>query len=626
MTDIHHSAPTDAPALEVKTALEGKGFDGKVFAATLTTQSGVYRMLNRKGEVIYVGKARNLKSRVGSYFRGDNLSPKVAAMVPHIRGIEITVTQSDTEALLLEYNLIKQLKPHYNVLLKDGRTFPYVHLTDEPISRIMFYRGARTSKGRFFGPFPNGVAVRETLHQLQKLFKLRTCEPSVFEHRTRPCLQYQIKRCSAPCVGIISAEEYQADVGAAVKVLEGRNDDVSKNLSVRMEQFAARLEFEKAAMVRDQLAALKAMQARQIVSADVRFEADVVGVAQRSGTMAVSVMFIRAGRNLGTTTYFLTTGHAEERASLMAFLTPYYLEHTPPECILVAEELEESEALEKALEAQHQKAVRFEFPKRGLKRQWLGMCETNADQALTQRLISRDSLAQQFKELATVLPLSAVPQRIECFDISHSGGELTTGSCVVFGVDGPKKAEYRRFKIDGHAAGDDYAAMHEVLSRRFKRILKGETPMPDVLLIDGGVGQIEKVHEALTALSVTHPLVVGISKGADRRVGQERLHLFGSEAPLILGSDSKALHLLQRIRDEAHRFAIAGHRARRAKARTGSVLEEVPGLGASRRRLLLKQFGGLQGIVVAGVNDLAMVKGIGQKLAEQIYERLHPKA
>jgi len=612
--------------MRVETALEGKRFDGKAFAKTLTTQSGVYRMLNRKGEVIYVGKARNLKSRVSSYFRADNLSPKVAAMVPHIRGIEITVTQSDTEALLLEYNLIKQLRPHYNVLLKDGRTFPYVHLTDEPVSRIMFYRGARTSKGRFFGPYPNGVAVRDTLNQLQKLFKLRSCEPSVFEHRTRPCLQYQIKRCSGPCVGMISEADYQADVAAAVKVLEGRNDDVAKNLSQRMEQHATQLEFEKAAVIRDQLAALKAMQARQIVSADVHFEADVVGSVQRSGVMAVSVMFIRAGRNLGTTTYFLNVPHEEDAESLMAFLTPYYIEHTPPELILISESGDELHTLQSALESQYGKAVQFESPKRGLKHQWLEMCRSNAEQALAQRLLSRESLSQQFKELTAVLGMAAPPRRIECFDISHSGGELTMGSCVVFESDGAKKSDYRRFKIEGHAAGDDYAAMREVLSRRFKRIIKGETPMPDLLLIDGGLGQIEQVNEALTELMVEKPLIVGISKGADRRVGQERLHLFGAEAPLILGSDSKALHLLQRIRDEAHRFAITGHRAARAKARQSSILEDLPGLGAHRRRLVLKQFGGIQGILGAGIHDLAAVKGIGQKLAEVIYERLHPKA
>jgi excinuclease ABC subunit C len=622
MSEIHHKPPA---GLEAELTLDdARRFDGKAFVATLTTKPGVYRMLNKKAEVIYVGKARNLKSRVASYFRADNLSPKVAAMVPHICGIEITITQSDTEALLLEYNLIKQLKPHYNVLLKDGRTFPYIHLTDEPVSRMMFYRGARTSAGRFFGPYPNSLAVRDTLNQIQKLFKLRSCEPSVFENRTRACLQHQIKRCSAPCVGMISPADYQADVASAVKVLEGRNDEVADKLAALMESHAQALEFEKAALVRDQLAALKQLQARQIVSGDIRLEADVIATHQQSGVMAVSVMFIRAGRNLGTTTYFLNAHHAEESVTVMDFLTPYYMEHTPPSLIICESMHEELESLSAVLSKRYDHAITFEVPKRGIKHQWVHMGQENAQAALTQKLVSRQNLAAQFKQLTQALSLTQTPQRIECFDISHSGGELTTASCVVFGREGAIKSEYRRFKIDGIEPGDDYAAMHAVLTRRFKRILKGESPMPDVLLIDGGLGQIEKVHQALVELSVEGPLIVGISKGVERRPGMERLHLYGADEPLILGADSKALHLLQRIRDEAHRFAIAGHRARRAKARQSSVLEDIPGLGAHRRRLLLKQFGGLQGILGAGVNDLALVKGISHRLAELIYERLHP--
>jgi excinuclease ABC subunit C len=622
MSEIHHNAPSDTAAA---TAVADTGrFDGKAFVANLTTKPGVYRMLNRHNEVIYVGKARNLKARVASYFRADNLEPKVAAMVPQVRGIEITITQSDTEALLLEYNLIKQLKPHYNVLLKDGRTFPYIHLTDEPVSRMMFYRGARTSQGRFFGPYPNSLAVRDTLNQLQKLFKLRTCEPSVFENRTRPCLQYQIKRCSAPCVGLIGLADYQHDVKTAVNVLAGRNAEVAASLSQRMEAAAAALAFEQAAMLRDQLAALKTMQARQIVSADIKYDADVIGAAVGSGVMAVSVMFIRAGRNLGTTTYYLSLLHEAEQGTLMDFLTPYYLEHPPPVEILVPQATEDMAILAGALSERVGNKVVIECPKRGIKAQWVKMSRDNAAEALKQRLLSRQSIQAQLVELQTVLALPRVPARIECFDISHSGGELTTAACVVFGKEGPIKADYRRFKIETAKAADDYGAMDEVLTRRFKRILNAETPLPDLLLIDGGLGQIQRVKSALDALGADHPVIVGIAKGPERRPGWEKLHLLGTQTPLILGADSKALHLLQRIRDEAHRFAIAGHRARRAKARRRSVLEEIPGLGAHRRRELLKQFGGLQGILGAGVADLALVKGISHRLAELIYERLHP--
>jgi excinuclease ABC subunit C len=615
------TAASDALPVEPPT----RPFDPKRLVEALSTRPGVYRMLDANGTVIYVGKARNLKARVGSYFRADLLQPKVLAMVQQIAAIEVTVTNSDIEALLLEFNLIKKHKPRYNILMRDDKSFPFLYLTsDREFPRLSFYRGSRRLPGRFFGPYPSSAAVRETLLQLQKLFKLRQCDDSYFANRTRPCLQYQIQRCSAPCVGLISASDYAADVSAVTRVLEGRNDELAVELAARMEAAAAELRFEKAATLRDQLAALKRIQAQQIVTAEADIDCDVVAVAAGPGEYCIGLMFVRAGRNLGTTTYFARAPFAEPDEVLAAFLAQHYLTHEAPGEIVVGAELPDAAVLATAIGEHAGHRVSLKHAERGLKVRWLEMTRDNADQALRMRIATQAGIAEQLAAVGVALALESVPRRIECFDVSHTRGEATVASCVVFGVDGPVKADYRRFNIDGLAPGDDYGALRAALERRYRRIKAGEAPIPDVLLIDGGPGQLAEAAAVLAALEVAVPRVVGVAKGADRRPGQERLFLLDTDLPLILPPDSRALHLIQRVRDEAHRFAIAGHRARRGKARQASVLEEVAGLGPSRRRELLKRFGGLQGVLGAGVDDLERVRGISRRLAEAIYERLHP--
>ncbi len=623
------AAPKDAaPALVVESgAAIDLEFDPKTFVAALPARPGVYRMLDASGGILYVGKAGNLRARVGSYFRSDVVQPKVVAMVRQIAGIEVTVTNSDTEALLLEFNLIKKHRPHYNILLKDDKSFPYLYLTTEQrYPRLSFYRGSRRMPGRFFGPYPNSVAVRETLLQLQKLFKLRQCEDSYFSNRSRPCLQYQIQRCSGPCVGLISEADYRADVAAVTRVLEGRNDEVAADLGNRMEAAAAELAFERAAALRDQLAALKSIQASQIVSAGAEADCDVIAVASGPGEYGIGVMFVRAGRNLGTTTYFARAPYAEPEEVAGAFLAQHYLAHEAPAELVIAAAVPESAALATALGERAGHRVTIHVASRGLKARWLEMTRDNAENSLKMRLATQAGIEQQLAAVGAVLGMAASPERLECFDISHTRGEAAVASCVVFGREGPLKADYRRFNLDGITAGDDYGAMREALTRRYRRIKAGEARLPDVLLIDGGAGQLAQAAAVLASLEVQVPAVVGVAKGADRRVGQERLFLLGSDLPLILPPDSRALHLIQRVRDEAHRFAIAGHRARRAKTRQASVLEDVPGLGPARRRELLKRFGGLQGILGAGIEDLERVPGIGRRLAEAIYARLHPDA
>jgi len=600
-------------------------FDPKAFVAALPTRPGVYRMLDATGRVIYVGKARNLKARVASYFRADLVQPKVLALVQQVAAIEVTVTNSDTEALLLEFNLIKKLKPRYNILLRDDKSFPFLYLTTHhEFPRLSFYRGSRRLPGRFFGPYPSTVAVRETLLQLQKIFRLRQCEDNDFANRTRPCLQYQIQRCSAPCVGLIGRADYAADVTAAVRVLDGRNDEVATDLAARMDAAAAALEFEKAAALRDQLAALKSIQAKQIVTAGADLECDAVAVVAGPGEYCIGLMFVRGGQNLGTTTYFARAPFAEPEEVLAAFLAQHYLTHPAPEEIVLEADIADADVLAAALSERAGHRVVLKRAERGLKVRWLDMTRDNAAEALKMRIATAAGIAEQLAALGHSLGLESVPRRLECFDVSHTRGEATVASCVVFGTEGPVKADYRRFNIEGLAPGDDYGALRQALERRYRRVKAGEAPMPDVLLVDGGPGQLAEAQAVLASLEVVVPAVVGVAKGADRRPGQERLFLLGADAPLILPADSRALHLVQRVRDEAHRFAIAGHRARRAKARQGSILEDVAGLGPGRRRELLKRFGGLHGVLGAGVEDLARVRGIGRRLAEAIYERLHP--
>jgi excinuclease ABC subunit C len=600
-------------------------FDAKSFVDGLPARPGVYRMLDAQGESLYVGKARNLKSRVSSYFQPGNVHPKVQALVAKTARMEVTITNSDTEALLLEFNLIKAHRPRFNVLLRDDKSFPFLHLdTRHEFPRLSFYRGSRKEPGRFFGPYPSAGAVREALQQLQKLFRLRNCEDTYFANRSRPCLQYQIQRCTAPCVGLISRERYARDVGAAVKVLEGRNDEVQQDLGRRMETAAERLEFEEAARLRDQLANLKAVQAQQIVTAGTDHDADVIAVASGGGEFCVALMFIRGGRSLGSTTFFPRAPFADTPEVLAQFVGQYYLEREVPPEILVENDFEDMQVFESTLAARCGHKVRIAFAVRGLRARWLDMMRNNAEQALKTRQVARSSIEAGLDDMREAFNLDGPPARMECFDISHTGGTDTVASCVVFGAEGPLKNDYRRFNIAGIRPGDDYAAMHQALTRRYKRVRDGEVTAPDVLLIDGGKGQLSEAAKALDELGVSGVTLIGVAKGADRRPGQEQLFLLGQETPTILPPDSSALHLIQRVRDEAHRFAIAGHRRKRAKRHNQSILESIPGLGPVKRRELLKQFGGLQGILRAGIDDFAQVRGLGRELAQVIYEHLHP--
>jgi excinuclease ABC subunit C len=601
-------------------------FDPRAFVASLPSRPGVYRMLDAAGEIIYVGKARSLRARLASYFRPDQLSPKVAALVRNIAGVEVTVTNSETEALLLEYNLIKQHRPRYNVILRDDKSFPYLHLSAHEYPRLSFYRGTRKVAGRLFGPYPDARAARGTLHRLHKLFRIRGCKDSFFANRSRPCLEHQIGRCSAPCVGLVSHEAYARDVEAAVMVLEGRNAELAARLDGEMGQAAASLEFERAAALRDQLAALASLQAQQVVSAadSPHTDADVLAVAASGPETCVTLMFVRGGRMLGTTQFYPRSPVSEPEEVLSAFIAQHYLGGQAPPEILTALVVPDAAALSEMLSTRSGRRVAVRRPSRGLKARWVELGAQNARNALQMRISSRASVAEQLDALGQALGLARAPRRIECFDVSHTQGEATVASCVVFGPEGPAKQEYRRFNIDGVEPGDDYGALRQAIRRRFSRIRAGESPLPDVVLIDGGAGQLAQAAAALGEAGLAPPVLVGVAKGSERRAGQERLFLLGEKSPSILPADSKALHLIQRIRDEAHRFAITGHRRARAKSRQSSVLEAVPGLGPSRRRNLLRHFGGLQGVVKAGVEDLAAVRGISRALAESVYDHLHP--
>jgi excinuclease ABC subunit C len=600
-------------------------FDAKPFLANLSQRPGVYRMLAADGEVLYVGKARNLKNRVSTYFSGSKAhAAKTMAMVSQIANIEVTATASETEALLLEYNLIKRHRPRYNVTLRDDKSFPYLYITTEQdYPRISFYRGSRKLPGRFFGPYPNARATRETVLLLQKLFLLRPCSDTFFANRSRPCLQYQIKRCSGPCVGLISVENYKQDVTDAIKVLEGRGAELIDDLAQRMEEAAQKLEFERAARLRDQINGIKAIHSTQSVTRNVTEDIDAVALVSHGGDHCVSIVFVRGGRNLGSSNFFPRAGLAEAGELLSGFLAQYYLGRDAPGEILISQPIEDADLLEATLSERLERSVRIRSGVRGVRARWLEMARTNAEIGLNMRRATEATTAEQLQSVAAVFGLSAPPKRMECFDVSHTMGERTVASCVVFGPQGPLKSDYRRFNIDGLAPGDDYGAMRQALSRRYSRIKKGEAPLPDLLLIDGGPGQLAEALAVLKELEIDGLCVAGVAKGADRRPGQERLFLAGEQQPRILAPDSPALHLIQRIRDEAHRFAITGHRQRRAKARTHSVLETVPGLGPRKRRELLRQFGGLQGVTRAGVDDLAKVHGIGRKLAQSIYDTLH---
>lgn len=606
-------------------------FDPKAFLKNLTTRPGVYRMLDAEAQVIYVGKARNLKKRVASYFTRSDASPKTRVMVAQIQAIEVTVTHTENEALILENNLIKALQPRYNILLRDDKSYPYIHLADGDFPRLTFHRGKRGKTGRYFGPYPSTGAVRESLNLLQKLFPVRQCEDSFFRHRSRPCLQYQIKRCTAPCVGLIDKAAYAEDVRHAVMFLEGKNSDVIEELVQKMERAAAALEYEQAARYRDQIAHLRRLQESQYVSGGDG-DYDIIAAGHAGGIGCVQVFSIRGGRNLGNKSFFpRNAGQGSETELLDAFVAQYYLpgeqgeaRHQPPPTILLNHQLEQTELLEEVLSRQAGRKVRLQHRVRGERVRWLEMAEQNVRHALQARLASQANLQARFEALQEALGLDSLPQRLECFDISHTQGEATVASCVVFDGNGPLKSDYRRFNIRDITPGDDYAAMEQALQRRYRRLKEGEGSYPDILFIDGGKGQLSQAEQVLEELQVVGITLVGVAKGPSRKPGLEQLILSGRKQPIILPADSPALHLIQQIRDEAHRFAITGHRQQRGKARRSSVLEEISGLGPKRRQQLLRQFGGLQEVARAGVEDLARVQGISKQLAQRIYDHFHP--
>lgn len=598
-------------------------FDHQSFLKTLTSRPGVYRMLGGEDKVLYVGKAKNLKRRVSSYFTR-SLNRRIHLMVSQIQGIEVTVTHTEAEALILENNLIKSLKPKYNVLLRDDKSYPYIYLsTDQNFPALSFRRGARKGKGRYFGPYPSAGATRDTLQLLQKLFPVRQCEESFFCNRSRPCLQYQIKRCDAPCVGLVTAETYQEDVRHAVMFLQGKTNEVVDDLVTRMEQASEALEFEKAALYRDQIQTLRRIQERQYVSGEGG-DLDIVALANQGSSACVQVFFIRSGRNLGNKVFYPSLpAEAENQTVVSAFLSQYYLDKPVPSEILLSHLPDDADLLMQVLSQQAKRRVRLSNRVRGERARWLQMAQRNAELALQARFASRMDMEGRLLALQQALDLPELPNRMECFDISHTQGELTVASCVVFNGQGPLKSDYRRFNIEGITPGDDYAAMRQALERRYTRVRKGEVPLPDILFIDGGRGQIKTVNDILQELGVSGLVLLGVAKGPDRKAGMEQLFLLGRSTPIILPADSPALHLVQQLRDEAHRFAITAHRQRRARSRRRSILEEIPGIGPKRRQLLLKQFGGMQELSRAGVEDIASVDGVSTKLAEQIYHAFH---
>lgn len=602
-------------------------FDSRLFLASCSTLPGVYQMLDRDGKVLYVGKARDLRARLSSYFAKTVASIKTRALVARIADVQTTVTASETEALLLEQALIKSLRPPYNILMRDDKTYPYIKITTaDEFPRVAFHRGQRSAGARYFGPFPGATGVRETLNTLEKVFLLRNCRDSFFHNRTRPCLQYEIRRCTAPCVGLVSAEDYATQVRMAADFLEGRDQAVTDELSAQMEQASQALDFERAAALRDQIAGIRSVQQKQHVdtaSGDV----DVVAMAMAHGMAVIAVLMIRQGRMLGIRNWQPDIrGEEDGQVVLAAFLAHHYLNPDDaglPDEVIMSEALEDSEALSDAIRQQHGRRVRFAHKVRSERRRWLMMAEQNAQQTLVSQLANRENIDARYAALDELLGEKLEPRRIECFDISHTGGEKAVASCVVFAADGASKSEYRRFNVAPPVGGDDYAAMEEAVRRRYARLRRDTGKLPGLLLIDGGKGQVSRVAAVLAELGFDDkPVLLGIAKGPARKAGMEVLcRPDGRE--LVPGEDHPALHLLQQVRDEAHRFAITGHRARRGKARSQSSLEGIPGVGAARRRALLNHFGGLQPLRNAPAEEIARVQGISDTLAQTIYDWLH---
>ena len=578
--------------------------------------------------MLYVGKAKNLKKRVASYFRKSGLSVKTAALVKRILQIDVTVTETETEALILEHNLIKQYRPPFNILMRDDKSYPYIFLSDKDTwPRLSFHRGPKKAKGTYFGPFPSVHAVRDSMSFLQKTFKVRQCEDVFFKNRSRPCLQYQIKRCTAPCVEFVDKDDYAADVHLTRLYLDGKADKILQQLEHKMELASENLEFETAADCRDQISALRQVQAQQVIEKG-RGTIDIVAGAVSNGHACVHMLYVRQGRILGSRSYYPKTPLAEEVDELLEeFLPQLYLNGGGrpdlPKEIIVNGEFDGSLALSEALSQKIGRNVEIKNNVRGFRAKWVELAQRTADQNLTAKLASKQTLEQRFESLRETLELDETPQRLECFDISHSSGEAVVASCVVFDSNGALKSDYRRFNIENITDGDDYAAMEQAVRRRYTRLMKGEGKLPDILLIDGGKGQISTVKTVLTDLGVVGVMVVGVAKGTTRKPGMETLILADQNNKVVPRPQRGALHLIQQIRDEAHRFAITGHKARRDKKRKTSPLQGIPGVGPSRRRDLLKHFGGVVEVKKASVADLMKVSNINKKVAEAIYSALY---
>ena len=615
-----------APAAAVPQAPE-EAFDGRAYARELTSAPGVYRMLGTEDQVLYVGKAGNLCNRVSSYFNKTHDSYRIASMVRQIKRIEVIVCRSEGEALLLENQLIKAQRPRYNILLRDDKSYPYVHLdTHTAWPRLGFHRGSCDGEGEYFGPYPGAHAVRESLNLMQKLFLVRQCEDGFFANRTRPCLQYQIKRCSGPCVaGLISAADYAQDVKLAKLFLSGKSQAVVEALGLEMERASAALEFERAARVRDQIATLNAVRARQFVAGG-EGNIDVIACVGDAQGYCVYVSFFRAGAHVGSREFFPKAPENSAPTEVLdAFLSQHYLGAVLPDELILGALPEGIALFREVFREQAKREVALTVNPRGERARWLASAHDNARNALSQMQADKATWRARLEALRVLLGLDAVPRRIECFDISHTQGEATVASCVVFDEHGPRKSDYRRFNIEGITPGDDFAAMRQVFSRRYRRQIEAGEALPDLILIDGGLGQLRQAQEVAAELNMHSPRLVGVAKGPNRTPGHEDIWPAGASAPLWPGPSSPASHLIQQIRDEAHRFALTGHRARRQKARTVSTLEEIPGIGGKRRQALLKHFGGLRGLKRAGIEELRQVKGISLELAQHVYAALNLK-
>lgn len=605
------------------------GFDPNRYVRQLTTRPGVYRMYSAAGDVLYVGKAKNLKKRVSSYFLRASGNARTEAMLDQVANIEVTITHTEDDALLLESTLIKKHRPRYNICLRDDKSYPYLLITDEDVyPRATYHRGAQKRKGHYFGPFPSSNAVKSTADTLRRLFKLRNCTDTFFANRSRPCLQYQIERCSAPCVGYISPEAYARDVNDAKALLEGRNEKLIERLAQDMEAASARLDFEKATQLREKISAVRRLQAQsQTVGGKGDF--DMICADISAGVAAVVVVTVRGGINLGHRSFFPSTPSGSTVAQVIqAFISQYYVDRIAPAEILVDPMPDDAEELMASLSQRSQHRVTLKNRVRGDRRRWLENTQATLEQTLSAQLASRAGVEKRLNALAEVLDLDGPPMQMVCFDISHTRGEKTVASCVAFEAGSPNKSAYRRFNIRDIEPGDDYAAMRQAITRRFKQVQAEQPSLPDLLLIDGGKGQLEAARQTWQALGLPTVPMLGVAEGASgkRKAGQEQLFLPGQSSPLILPKDSPALHLVQQIKEEAHRFAIAAHRGQRGKARTGSVLDGIEGLGPKRRKALLRTFGSPREVARAGVAELNQVAGISQAMAQRIYDYFHDMA